>query len=364
MMKAGGWFPQLFFLMALVLVPGCSTERSAVCPSAQRQEVNVADVFDAVETLRGVVKVSDLVKIPSFSNGNEVYLKLETQQCTGAFKLRGAYYMMSKLADARKLRGVVTCSAGNHAQGVGFAADKFGINATIFLPASAPATKIKAVRAYKKVKVELVDGTFDDAKKAAGDFQRRTNAVYIPPFDDRSIIAGQGTVGWEIMNQLPETDIIVVPIGGGGLISGISYIAKTLKPSCRVYGVQAEGAAAMLGSRKAGKIITLDNVSTLADGTAVKEPGKITFEMCRHYVDGIVTVSEEQIRDAIRRLYKECRVTAEGAGALPAAAVLNGKIPGKGKKIVCVISGGNIDQDKLNEILNGTASPAESAGKD
>lgn len=351
-------FSGFLLFSVLLFQTGCGT--GADCTEARTEQTfGIADIFDAARVLKGVVKVSDLKKIPAFSGVNEVYLKLETQQCTGAFKLRGAYYLMSRLAAEQKKRGVVTCSAGNHAQGVGFAADKFGIKATVFLPSSAPETKIKAVRAYRNVDLKLVDGSFDDALKAALDFQRRTNAVYVPPFDDYSIIAGQGTVGWEIMGQLPEADIVVVPIGGGGLISGIACAVKSLKPSCRVYGVQAEGAPAMFQSQKAGRIITLDRVSTLADGTAVKQPGRITYEMCRCYVDGIVTVNEEQIRDAIRRLYRECKVTAEGAGALSAAAVLNGRIPAKGRKIVCVISGGNIDRGKLNEILNEEIPPAK-----
>ncbi len=353
---------RFFVLLALVLcgfppvAPGA--EPTAPFPCPDRQKLDISRIFDAVEALDGVVKVSDLVLAPSFSKTGEVYLKLETQQFIGAFKLRGAYYMMSKLTDQQKARGVVTCSAGNHAQGVGFAADRFGVKATIFLPASAPETKIKAVRAYKNVEVKLVNGSFDDARGAAEDFQLRTDAVYIPPFDDYNIIAGQGTVGWEIMNQLPSVDIIVVPIGGGGLISGISFVAKTLKPSCKIYGVQPEGAAAMLQSRNAGKVVSLDKVSTIADGTAVKQPGKITYSLCQQYVDGIVTVSEAQIEDAIRRLYRDCHVTAEGAGALSVAAVLSGKIPAAGKKVVCVVSGGNIDPDKLNRILNAEPAPA------
>ena len=333
-------------MLFLLLLPaaGCCADRAAGDPG-------IADVFDAARILKDVAIRSELEEAPGFPGGGRVCLKLENKQHTGAFKLRGAYYRMSKLSGEQRKRGVVTCSAGNHAQGVGFAADRFGIKATIFLPAKAPATKIAAVRAYRNVRVELVDGSFGDAQKAAADFQRRTNTVCIPPFDDRDIIAGQGTVGWEILNQLPETDIIVVPVGGGGLISGIAVAARALKPSCRICGVQAEGAPAMADSLKAGRIVTLDKVSTLADGTAVNRPGQITFDLCRRYVDGIVTVSEAEIEDAIRLLYRKYGVTAEGAGALSAAAVMSGKIPSEGKNVVCVISGGNIDRDKLDGIL-------------
>ncbi|MDR0931907.1 MAG: pyridoxal-phosphate dependent enzyme [Victivallales bacterium] len=308
-------------------------------------------VFDAVQVLKNTAKVSDLAEAPTLSDRNQIFLKLETQQRTKAFKLRGAYYLMSKLTDEQKKRGVVTCSSGNHAQGVGFAADQFNVKATIFLPSSTPLTKIEAVRAYRNADVRLVKGTFDDALTAALEFQKNTDAIYVPPFDNYNIIAGQGTVGWEIINQLPDADIIVVPIGGGGLISGIAFVVKTLKPSCLIYGVQAEQAAAMFDSRNAGKPVTLDRVSTLADGTAVKRPGTITFDLCQKYVDQIVTVNETQIANAIARLFRECGVTAEGAGALSVAAVVNGKIPATGKKIVCLISGGNIDRDNLEKIL-------------
>ncbi|MCQ2604135.1 MAG: pyridoxal-phosphate dependent enzyme [Spirochaetia bacterium] len=337
-------------MLSFMMLTGCCSTQPSTCQSSQN-EVTIDKIFNAVQVLDGVAKCSDLVEAPSFSGENQVYLKLETQQIIGAFKIRGAYYKMSQLTPEQAQKGVVTCSSGNHAQGVAYSAEKFNIPAKIFMPASAPAKKVNAVRSYRNAEAILVDGDFNASQEAALAYQKEHDAVYVAPYNDLDVIAGQGTIGWEIMHQLPDADVVVVPMGGGGLISGIASAIKALNPSCRIIGVQSDASDAMVRSRAAGKIVKRDNISTLADGTAVSVPGDITFEICQKYVDEMVTVTEDQIADAIRRLYNECNVTAEGAGALSAAAVLNGKIAGNGQKIVCVISGGNIDPDKLNGIL-------------
>lgn len=335
----------LWFSLAVPVL--CGAE-----PDTVTAEKSLPLIFNAVQTLNGVAKVSDLMEAPRWDRQNRIYLKLETQQNIGAFKIRGAYFMMSRIPESQRSKGVATCSAGNHAQGVGYAADRFNIPATIFLPKSTPKKKINAVKSYKNVRAVLIDGSFNDAKSACEKFVRQSGAIYVPPYDDVNVIAGQGTIGWEILHQLPQADVILVPIGGGGLISGVALAVKGLNPRCRVIGVQSETSNAMAQSLKQGKIVALDKVSTIADGTAVFRPGDITFQICRQYVDGVVTVTEEEIRNAIRVLYKDCHITAEGAGALPVAAVLSGKIGGKNKNIVCIISGGNIDPAVLQTIVN------------
>ena len=338
------------------LLPLGGAEKTPLTPGAA-----MPMIFHAVQTLRGVAKVSDLVEMPQLDQKNHVYLKLETQQNIGAFKVRGAYFMMSKLSAYQRSQGVATCSAGNHAQGVGFAADEFDMQATIFLPSSTPKKKINAVKSYQNVNAILVDGSFNDAKIACEKFVQESGAIYVPPYDHVDIIAGQGTIGWEIMHQLPQADAVLVPIGGGGLISGIALAVKGLNPQCRVIGVQSVSSNAMALSMQEGKVVALDKVSTVADGTAVARPGDITFEVCKNYVDEIVTVTEEDIKNAIRVLYKECNVTAEGAGALPVAAVLSGKFHAEGKNIVCVVSGGNIDPDLLQSIVSAGNQPQKSS---
>ena len=347
----------LFFaaLLSASLLTGCchgTCQKTATnCGYQTASPVKLDRILDAVQTLAPIVTETPLQECDALSETHHVYLKLENQQKIGSFKLRGAYYMMSKLTPEQRKKGVVTCSAGNHAQGVGFSADKFGIKAAIFLPASAPEKKINAVKAYKNAQVFLVDGSFDDASAAALEYQKREGAVYVPPFNDLDVIAGQGTIGWELCHQLPEADAIVVPIGGGGLISGIASAVKALKPSCKVIGVQSEAAASMVASLQNGSPVTLDTVNTIADGTAVKRPGDITFDICRTCVDEIVTVTEKDVAKAISTLKRSYDITAEGAGALAPAAVMSGKISGKGLKVVCIISGGNIDPQLLDKIL-------------
>lgn len=308
-------------------------------------------VYDAKNVLSKIARQTNLVKSAYFSNKNNVFLKSENLQLTGSFKLRGAYYKISKLSDEQKQKGVVACSAGNHAQGVALAAKEKNIKATIFMPATAPISKVEATRAYG-ADIMLIDGVYDDAYKAALEFQTQSSATFIHPFDDIDVIAGQGTIALEIMEQLNEVDAIVVPIGGGGIISGIAAAIKQIKPNCKVFGVQAQKAGSMFESFKQHKRIELNNVNTFADGTAVKLPGELTFEFCEKYVDDIVTVTEDEIATAVLTLMEKEKVVSEGAGALSVAAIMFDKIPLENKNIVCVVSGGNIDVNILSRVIN------------
>ena len=315
--------------------------------------VTLNDIKEASEVLKEVAVVSDLKEAPSLSaNGQQVFLKLENSQPINSFKLRGAYYMINKLTPKQRAKGLCTCSAGNHAQGVGLAADRLGCEATVYVPSTTPEAKLSKIRSYKNVTLKIIDGGFDDAKAACLEDVKETGKIYVPPYDDKDVIAGQGTVGLEIMNQLPDADAVVVPVGGGGLASGIAVAVKSINPDCRVYAVEPENAASMKESLKAGKPVELSSADTIADGTAVKMPGDITYEICSKLCDGFITVSEDEIKAAIARLYIEEGVTAEGAGALSTAAVMTGQIPSDCKKVVCVVSGGNIDPDQLQTIVN------------
>ena len=292
-----------------------------------------------------------MIYAPKINPSCNVYLKTENLQITGSFKIRGSYFKISQLTDDEKQKGVIACSAGNHAQGVALAASKNGIKSIICLPDGAPISKVEATKRYG-AEVCLVKGVYDDAYNKAIELKEEKQMTFIHPFNDPDVIAGQGTIGLEILNQLPEADVVVVPIGGGGLIGGIAYTIKQLKPNCRVYGVQAQGAPSMEHSVNDGVIETLDYVNTIADGIAVKTPGSLTFDLCREYVDGIVTVSDDEISLAILTLLEQQKLIAEGAGAVPVAAVMNGKIPNiNGKNVVCVVSGGNIDVTILSRVI-------------
>ena len=258
--------------------------------------------------------------------------------------------MISQLTEEEKARGVIACSAGNHAQGVALAASKYGIKATICLPDGAPISKVEATKSYG-AEVVMVKGVYDDAYKRALELRDEKGYTFVHPFNDDNVIAGQGTIALEILNELDSLDAIVVPIGGGGLISGIAYVVKHLAPHVKVYGVQSAGAPSMYNSIKGGKIERLPSVSTIADGIAVKEPGDNTFALCSKYVDEIVTVNEDEISSAILGLIEQHKMIAEGAGAVSAAAVMFNKVPVKGKKVVCVISGGNIDVTILSRVI-------------
>ena len=311
----------------------------------------IEKIIKASQILKEVIRKTDLIYAPAISSKNKVYLKSENLQVTGSFKIRGAYTKVSLLSDEQKSKGIIACSAGNHAQGVALAAQKNNIKSTIFIPSTAPISKIEATRKYG-ADIKLVDGVYDDAYKEACSFQKETGAEFIHPFDDEDVIAGQGTIALELIEQLPDIDAVVVPIGGGGLISGIAYTIKTLKPDCKVYGVQAEGAGSMFRSIELKKRTELSKVSTFADGTAVKMPGEHTFELCQKYVDRIVTVSDDEIATAILTLMEAQKLVAEGAGALSVAAVMFDKLPVEGKKVVCIVSGGNIDVNILSRVIN------------
>ena len=313
--------------------------------------LNLETIYDAAKVLKEAARKTDLILSKTLLEGNEIYLKSENLQVTGSFKLRGAYYKISKLTQEQKSRGIIACSAGNHAQGVALAAQKNGIKAAIFIPATAPISKVEATRKYG-AEIKLIDGVYDDAYKAACEYQKETGGVFIHPFDDEDVIAGQGTIGLEVLEQLPDVDDVVVPIGGGGLISGIAYAIKQLKPSCKIYGVQAQGAGSMYQSYLNKKILELPVVHTFADGTAVKRPGNLTFELCSKYVDDIVTVTDDEIASAILTLMEKQKLVAEGAGALSVAAVMFNKLPVSNKKTACIVSGGNIDVNILSRVIN------------
>ncbi len=307
-------------------------------------------VYKASHVLKEVLHPTQCIRARHINPEAEVYLKTENLQVTGSFKVRGAYYKISQLSEEEKARGVIACSAGNHAQGVALAAQKNGIKAVICLPDGAPISKVEATKSYG-AEICLVPGVYDDAYNKALQLRDEHNYTFIHPFDDENVIAGQGTIGLELIDQLPELDAVVVPVGGGGLISGVAFAVKSLNPNIKVYGVQAAGAPSMVNSLKDGKIECLDSVSTIADGIKVKEPGEHTFEFCKQYVDEIVTVTDDEISSAILALIEQHKLIAEGAGAVSVAAVMFNKVPVKGKKVVCLVSGGNIDVTILSRVI-------------
>lgn len=313
--------------------------------------LTIEKVKQAAQTLKDAARKTDLIYAPAMSSNCELYLKAENLQNTGSFKLRGAYVKIANLSEEQKAKGIIACSAGNHAQGVALSAQKSGINSTIFIPSTAPISKIEATKKYG-ANIRLVDGVYDDAYNEAVKYQQETGAEFIHPFDDEDVIAGQGTIALEILEQLPQTDAVIVPIGGGGLISGIAFAIKALKPECKVYGVQAAGAASMFQSVEQNKRLELPTVHTFADGTAVKMPGKNTFDLCQKYVDKIVTVTDDEVATAILTLMEKQKLVAEGAGALSVAAAMFKKLPLDGQKAVCIVSGGNIDVNILSRVIN------------
>lgn len=307
-------------------------------------------IYRASFALKNVIRRTDLIYAPQINSESQIYLKPENLQYTGSFKLRGACYKISRLTDEEKAKGVIACSAGNHAQGVALGATKHGIKSLICLPEGAPISKVEATKRYG-AEVCLVPGVYDDAYQKALQLKEEKGYTFIHPFDDEYVIAGQGTIGLELLNQLPDVEVVIVPVGGGGLISGVAYALKSLKPDVKVYGVQAQGAPSMLRSIEHAKRECLPSVSTVADGIAVKEPGEHTFELCSKYVDGIVTVTEDEICVAILALMEQQKLIAEGAGAVSVAAAMFNKVPVAGKKTICVVSGGNIDLTILSRVI-------------
>lgn len=312
--------------------------------------LEISEIFNAAAVLKGVARKTAIIPAPKVNPEVETYLKTENLQLTGSFKLRGAYYKISQLSPEEKKRGVIACSAGNHAQGVALGATHNGIKSLICLPAGAPISKVEATKGYG-ADVCLVPGVYDDAYAKAIELQKEHGYTFVHPFDDEKVIAGQGTIGLEILEQMPDVQAVVVPIGGGGLISGVAFAVKTLRPDVKVFGVQASGAPSMATSLKEGKIAHLNDVNTIADGIAVKEPGINTFDICNKYVDQVVTVSDEEIAAAILLLLEQQKLVAEGAGAVSVAAVMFDKIPVKGLKTVCLVSGGNIDVTTLSRVI-------------
>ncbi len=315
---------------------------------------NNLDQYDfekASSRLSGIIKKTELIYSPVFSKecNNEVYLKPENLQVTGAFKVRGAYNKISKLSEKEKQKGLIASSAGNHAQGVALAAKELGVKATIVMPRSTPLIKVEATKALG-AEVILYGDCYDEAYNEALQLKEENDYVFIHPFNDHDIIEGQGTIGVEILNELKDTDCIIVPIGGGGLISGIAMAAKKVNPRVKIIGVEPEGAMAMKLSVDKGELVCLEGVCTIADGVAVKNPGDLTFSIIQEYVDEIVTVSDFDIMEACLVLLEKHKLIGENAGVLSLAALK--KIKEKGKKTVCLISGGNIDVLTISAMIN------------
>lgn len=312
--------------------------------------LSIDKVFHASVVLKNIVRTTAIVPTEGITDGCELFLKPENLQKTGSFKLRGSGYKISMLSEEEKKRGVIACSAGNHAQGVALAATKSGVSSIICLPDSAPISKIEATKRYG-AQVCLVEGVYDDAYKRALELKEERGYTFVHPFDDEDVIAGQGTIGLEIVQEMNDVDAVIVPIGGGGLISGVAFAIKSMNPNIKVYGVQAAGAPSMFNSVHEGFVGSLDSVSTIADGIAVKQPGEHTFGLVQKYVDDIALVTEDEIAAAILTLIEKQKMVAEGAGAVSVAAAMFNKFPIAGKRVVSIISGGNIDVTILSRVI-------------
>ena len=297
---------------------------------------------EARGVLSGVIRNTSLVYSPAFSKatGNQIYIKPENMQVTGAYKIRGAYYKISTLSDEEKARGLVTASAGNHAQGVAYAAQAAGVSATIVMPTTTPLVKVNNTKDYG-AKVVLHGETFDDAAELAAKLSEEEGLTYVHPFNDPAIATGQGTIAYEIFQDLPDVDVILVPIGGGGLATGVSTLAKLLNPNVTVIGVEPSGAASMKASLDAGHVVTLDRVETIADGVAVKTPGDQIFPYIQKNIDDIITIPDDELVDAFLDMMEKHKMIVENAGLLPIAALSHLKC--RGKNVVPVLSGGNMD---------------------
>lgn len=310
-------------------------------------------IYAARQRIRGVVYSTDMIPCTFLDElgAEEIFLKTENLQRTGSFKMRGAYNKMASLSEAERQRGVITASAGNHAQGVALAAKLLGIPATIVMPVTAPLAKVAATKAYG-AEVVLQGIVYDDAQEKARALQKASGAVYIHAFDDPLIIAGQGTIGLEIMEEHPEIDLILVPVGGGGLAGGIALAAKSIKPSIQVIGVEPARAPSMHQSLRSNKIHTLTSAATLADGVAVKTPGELPYTLCKRYLDDIILVEEDEIATMILMLLEKSKIIAEGSGAVTLAALKYGGLDIRGQRAAAVISGGNIDVTMLSRIID------------
>lgn len=317
--------------------------------------VNITDIHEAQNIIKPYARVTPLIKSYFMSSryDGDIYLKLENMQLTGSFKFRGAFNCISHLTDEQKARGVIACSAGNHAQGVALSCKLLGIKATIVMPETAPQSKVDATRGYG-ADVILHGEFFDEAKAKCEELVQETGMTFIPPYDDKYVMAGQGTIGLEILEQLWDVDNIIVPVGGGGMISGIAVAAKTFNPNIKIFGVQAENIHGMTASYRKGKITSHKECATLADGCAVAVPGTLTFDVVSNLVDDMILVDEKDIEEAMKDLIQRAKIVCEGSGALPTAAIVSGKIPTevlKGKKTVALVSGGNIDLSKIDCVV-------------
>lgn len=315
------------------------------------ESTTIADVYRAAKQLEGVARKTRLIHSDFFSEQchNDVYLKPENLQHTGAFKLRGAYNKISQLTPEERAKGVITASAGNHAQGVAYAAQKLGVKAVICMPATTPILKVEGTRALGAEVVLYGDG-FDDAYAHSLELQKKYGYVYIHPFNDLQVLLGQGTTALEIIDTLKDVDAILCPIGGGGFASGVALATKLVNPNVKVIGVEPENAACMKAALEADKVVTLASADTVADGCAVKTAGTLTFEFCKKYLDDIITVSEIDIMNALLSLIEKHKLVAEGAGVLSLAALA--KLPFQGKKVVSIISGGNIDISTISALID------------
>ena len=313
--------------------------------------LSLSKVFNAQTVLKSIIRETNVVRAHGIAPDCKLYLKPENLQFTGSFKVRGAAYKIAMLSEEEKAKGVIACSAGNHAQGVALAATKNGIKSLICLPDTAPISKVEATKGFG-AEVCLVEGCYDDAYQKALELKESEGYTFVHPFDDENVIAGQGTVALEILNDLDDIDAIVVPIGGGGLIAGVAYTVKQIKPEVKVYGVQVSGAPSMYNSIKDGEIECLGSVSTIADGIAVKKPGENTFALVKEYVDDIALVSDDEVSSAILALIEKQKMIAEGAGAAAVAAVMFDKFDLKGKRVVAIVSGGNIDVTSLSRVID------------
>ncbi len=315
-------------------------------------KLGLKDVQAAHDVVRSQVRHTPVKRSSSLSalTGGDFWLKLENQQRTGSFKVRGALNKIHHLTPAERKAGVVCASAGNHAQGVAYAASQAGVKSTVFMPEDAPLAKLVATKGYG-ADVRLSGRDYQEAYEAAQKFQEQTGATFVHAYDDPLVMAGQGTIGLELMADIPKLDTVLVPIGGGGLISGIAAAVKGVNPKVRVIGVQAEGADTIAASLKKGKPVVLDSVSTMADGIAVRKTGQLTFPLIQELVDEVVTVSEAEIASAILFLLERSKAVVEGAGAVSLAAAMHGKVDLKGRTACAVLSGGNIDMTLVSRII-------------
>lgn len=319
--------------------------------SNQSLEYHFSQIQNAQENLKGVSIKTALIYSDVFSNesGNSVYIKPENLQITGAFKIRGAYNKLCTLTPSERKRGVIASSAGNHAQGVAYSAEKLGVSATIVMPKTTPLIKVEATKSYGAT-VVLFGDCYDEAYTEAKRLQKENNYVFVHPFDDLDVMYGQGTIACEIVDEIEDIDCILVPVGGGGLIAGIALAAKALNPNIKIIGVEPEGAKAMKDSMDCKKVVHLETVCTIADGVAVKKPGDISFEIIQNYVDEIVTVSDFDIMESFLLLLEKHKLIAEASGALSFAGLK--KIKERGKKVACVLSGGNIDVVTISSMID------------